>query len=152
MLDGGINCGSFRSYKYPGDRNICCSHASKELARGVVPAMKRLFANLALAAILSTFLLPLSVAFQASGIPACCLPEGKHHCSKHSTGTGFGTKTDNCPYRSQVLGVGFAGLYVAKFEIVGPAIAGLIPTLPKLAGHRIAARQLTDRGPPALSL
>jgi hypothetical protein len=114
--------------------------------------MRRLLANLGLAAILGTFLLPLGVALQTSGTPACCLPGGKHHCTQKSAGPGFNSKTDACPYASQLLATGFTGLSLAKFKITGPGIGGFIRAKLACVGHRIAGRQVSDRGPPARSL
>ena len=113
--------------------------------------MKRLLANLALAAILSTFVLPLGVAFEASGTPVCCLPGGKHHCTQNPTGLGFKSKTDACPYASQFLATGFTGLYLAKFELGSPALAGRLVTILVDVCHRVAGWQPFDRGPPVLS-
>jgi hypothetical protein len=113
--------------------------------------MRRLLANLALAAILSTFFLPLGVALETTGAPVCCLPGGKHHCTETSTGLGFKGRTDACPYASQFLATGFTGLYTAKFELGGPAVAGLLEAIVVYACYRIAGRQPSDRGPPAHS-
>src|SRR5580704_6292927 len=110
--------------------------------------MKRLLANLALAAVLSIFFLPLAGSLQKPQVPACCLPGGKHHCTQKSPGPGFNTRTEACPYASHFLATGVAGLYLGKFEIAGLVVAGLILTTPACAGHCNGGRQLSDRGPP----
>jgi len=110
--------------------------------------MKRLLAKFALAAILSTFALPLVASLQKPEIPACCLPGGKHHCTQNSTGTGFKSQTDPCPYASQFLAAGLTGLYLARFEMAALGVGDfttLIRTRPRC---RIAVRHLSDRGPP----
>jgi len=114
--------------------------------------MKRLLANLAFAAILSSSALPLVASLQKPEIPACCLPGGKHHCTQNSTGTGFKSKTDPCPYASQFLAAGLTGLYLDRFEMAAPGVGDF--TTATLAGpcQRIANRHLSDRGPPTPSL
>jgi hypothetical protein len=115
--------------------------------------MKRLLANLALTAILSTLVLPLGVALETSsaGTPVCCLPGGKHHCTERPSGAGLTGKSDGCPYASKFLATGFTGLHVAKFEFSGAAAAGRFAAIAAFANYRIAGRQPTDRGPPAFS-
>jgi hypothetical protein len=114
--------------------------------------MKRVLANFALAAIVSTFAWPLLVSLQRSETPACCRPGGKHHCGQKPNGTGFQSKTDACPYASHFLATSFTGLSFAKFEMTGLGGGGFI--LVKLAStdNRVAGRLPSDRGPPALSL
>ena len=112
--------------------------------------MRRLIANFALAAILSIFFLPLAASLPKPEVPACCRPGGKRHCTQRSSGTGFQSRTEGCPYLSHFLATGFTGLYLGKFELAGLAVAGLIFSAPPCAGYRIAGRQLSDRGRPRL--
>jgi hypothetical protein len=111
--------------------------------------MKRLLANLALAALLCTFVLPLAGVLQRAETPACCLPGGNHRCTQKPPVSGFNRATGSCPYLSHFLATSFAGLYLAKFEIAGPSIAKFIPTTFSCAVHRIAGPRLSNRGPPA---
>jgi hypothetical protein len=113
--------------------------------------VKRLLANLALVAVISTFVLPLGVAFETRGTPVCCLPGGKHHCTQKSTGPELKGKTDACPYVSQLLATGFTGLYLPKFELGGPAVVGLLAVIVAYSYYRNAGLRASDRGPPALS-
>jgi len=114
--------------------------------------MKRLLANLALAAILSASALPLVASLQKPEVPACCLPGGKHHCTQNSRGSGFKSKTDPCPYASQFLAPGLTGLYLARFEMVALGVGDLTIATPAGPCPRIAIRHLSDRGPPTPSL
>ena len=113
--------------------------------------MKRLLANLALAAILSTFVLPLGVALEASPTPLCCLPGGKHHCTQKPTGPGFKSKTDTCPYAKKFLAISFSGFFFNEFEMAGPGVAGEICVAETSTDYRAAVRQISNRGPPELS-
>ena len=122
--------------------------------RGCGHTMRRLFASLALAAILGVFVLPLAASMRRPEVPLCCLPGGKHHCTQHpaGTGTGFKGKTDACPYLSHFIATSVTGLQHEKFEIDCPGASDFIPPTLALADHRSVARQLSDRGPPAPSL
>jgi hypothetical protein len=113
--------------------------------------MRRLVANLALTTILSIFFLPLAASLRKPEVPVCCLPGGKHHCTQSSTGTGFNSKAQVCPYLSHFLTTGFTGLYLGKFELVGLAVAGFILAASACAAHRISSRHVSDRGPPTAS-
>jgi hypothetical protein len=112
--------------------------------------MRRLLANLALASILSIFVLPLATALQSSELPACCRPGGKHHCGQNSSQTGFKSKTDPCPYACQLPAVTAAAVNLRKFELERPDISGFVGAKRARAGHPIARYQLSDRGPPYL--
>jgi len=79
-----------------------------------VGLVRRLLANLALAAMLSIVALPLAVALQSSQTPACCLPSGKHHCRQSPTGPGFKSKNDECPYASLVVATEVKAVRAAK--------------------------------------
>jgi hypothetical protein len=116
-----------------------------------VYVMKRVLAHFALFAILGPFVLPLALALRSSETPACCLPGGKHHCTQKPNGTGFKSKTDACPYASQFPATGLTGLHFAKFDLAEPVVGGFFYSTLASAGHRIATRQLSDRGPPVLS-
>ena len=111
--------------------------------------MRRVLANLALAAILSTFVLPLAAAFKIEATPACCLPGGKHHCNQSRTGPGFKNQNDKCPSHSQVVATAVTAIGLAKFDLAGPGISGRFRQVAAQAGHRIAARELSARGPPS---
>jgi hypothetical protein len=100
--------------------------------------MKRLFANLTLAAIVSIFFLPLAASLRKPEVPVCCLPGGKHHCTQGSSETGFNSNAQVCPYISHFLAAGFTGLYLGKFELAGLAVVDLILAAPECTGHRIA--------------
>lgn len=110
--------------------------------------MRRLLANLALAAILSTFILPLLVAFEIEATPACCLPGGKHHCNQGRNGPGFKNQNDKCPYHSQVVATAVTAIGSAQFDLAGPDVRGRFRQVAAQAGHRIPARELSARGPP----
>ena len=133
-------------------RNVFWRCASYCYQGVFLQAMRRLLANLALAAVLGVLILPLGVPLQTSGTPVCCLPGGKHHCTERSNGLGFYSKTEACPYASQLLATGLTGLYLNKFEIAGPALAGFCATILACLFHRLISRQLSLRGPPALPL
>lgn len=117
--------------------------------RSVTPRrMKWLFANLALFAILSTFLLPLDASFQKPQVPACCLPGGKHHCNQKPAGTGFQAKGERCPYASQFVAAGFTGVGLAHSQVAGLEFVGFLVVAVVSAGQRSVCRQRSDRGPP----
>ena len=113
--------------------------------------MRRLLANLALAALLSTLVLPLALALRTSATPACCLPGGKHHCSQKPSGVGFTSKTDACPYASQFVATGFTAFQLAQFKVAGPDVSRYLGSAVIQSGHRVTIRPLADRGPPTLS-
>ena len=113
--------------------------------------MRRLFANLALGAVLSTLVLPLTLALQTSGTPACCLPGGKHHCNQKPTGAGFRSQTDACPYASQFVATSFTAVQLDQLKFAGPEVSSSLGSTVIRAGHRITIRPAADRGPPALS-
>lgn len=114
--------------------------------------MKRLLANLALAAIVSTFAWPLLVGLQRSETPACCLPGGKHHCRQHSNRLGFKSKGEQCPYSSEVVISGFQGLEAPKFALAAPHATSEVGIGAVSSLYRIAFTALSGRGPPSLSL
>jgi len=86
--------------------------------------MKRLFANLALVAVLGVFVLPLAASLRGPDVPVCCLPGGKHHCLQHPAGTGpsFKIKTDACPYSPRFVATGLTGLHQAERKICKSAM------------------------------
>jgi hypothetical protein len=110
--------------------------------------MRRLLANLALVAILSTFALPLAVALQSSQIPACCLPSGKHHCRQSPTGPGFNRKNDECPYASLVVATEVKAVRAAKFDLAATTVIDYFGLVSVQPGYRIALGELSARGPP----
>jgi hypothetical protein len=112
--------------------------------------MKRFVANLAVAVLLSTFALPLAIALQNSGIPGCCRPTGKHHCSQMPTGSGFKSKTNACPYASQFLATHLTTPQPPQFELYAPHSVGAIDPTFAPSFHRIPGRKVFDRGPPPL--
>ncbi len=114
--------------------------------------MKRFVANLAVAAILGTFALPLAIALQNSGIRACCRPGGKHHCTQMPTGSGFKSKTDACPYASQFLATHLTTLHPPQFELYAPHPVGAVDPTFAPSFHRIAGPTASDRGPPPFLL
>jgi hypothetical protein len=114
--------------------------------------MKRVLANLALVAIVSTFAWPLVVGLARSETPACCRPGGKHHCGQKPDGPGLYSKIDACPYASHFLATGFTGLFLATFEMAGLSSGGSIRVTPTPTDNRVAGRLPSDRGPPVLSL
>jgi len=110
--------------------------------------MRRLLANLALTAILSTFALPLAVALQSSQIPSCCLPSGKHHCRQNPTGPGFNSKNDECPYASLAVAIEVKAVHPAKFDLAALTVVGYFDSVSVQPGYRIAPGELSARGPP----
>ena len=110
--------------------------------------MRRLLANLALVAILSTFVLPLAAAFEIAATPACCLPGGKHHCNQSPTGAGFKTQNDKCPYHSQIVATGATAKGSAKFDLAGLDVSGHFGQIAAQVGHSFGGRELSARGPP----
>jgi hypothetical protein len=84
--------------------------------------MGRLFASLVVAGILAGVLSPLAVALGTASRPACCLPSGKHHCSQYPSGPGFTSKSDQCPYSSEVVVSGFQELEAINFALAAPQV------------------------------
>lgn len=113
--------------------------------------MRRLLANLVLASMLGTFVLPLAASVQQPGLPLCCRPGGKHHCTQSSSEPGFKSKTAACPYASLLPAVSKTAVHGEKFELERPAVSGAVYLTPACSGYRIAGRQLSDRGPPDLT-
>jgi hypothetical protein len=115
--------------------------------------MKRLLANLALAAILSGFALPLVFALQMSQVPACCLPGGKHHCQQAPSGAGLKDKDDRCPFVPPVLGTATTkAVGVASFTLAEPVVVGYFGPTAVQSDHQVAIRELSARGPPVVFL
>ncbi len=114
--------------------------------------MTQLFASFAIAAILVGVVSPLAVALGTSSNAACCLPSGKHHCSQHSNGLGFKTKSDQCAYSSGVVVGRFQGLEAASFALAARQVTRNFGTVAVSSAHRNAFRELSARGPPAFSL
>jgi hypothetical protein len=114
--------------------------------------MRQWFANLAIGVILAGVLSPLVVALGTSSTPACCLPSGKHHCSQHSNGARFQSKSDQCPYSSEVVLSGFRGLEAAKFALVAPQATRNDGPSAVSSAYRVVFRELSARGPPAFPL
>ena len=110
--------------------------------------MRSFLANLALAAILSTFILPLAAAFEIAATPGCCLPGGKHHCNQSPTGPGFKTQNDKCPYRSQIVATGATAIGSAKFDLAELDVSGHFGQIAAQVGHPFGGRELSARGPP----
>jgi len=115
---------------------------------GVALHMRRLLANLALAAILSTVALPLALALQSSQIRACCLPSGKHRCRQSPTGQGFNNKNDECPYASPLVATEVKAVHAAKFDLAALTVVGYLGSVSVQPGYRIAPGKLSARGPP----
>jgi hypothetical protein len=115
-------------------------------------SMRRLLAGSAIAAILAGVVSPLAVALGTSSTPACCLPSGKHHCSQHSSGPGFSSKSDQCPYSSDVVVSGFQGLEAVNFALAAPQVARNFGPIAVSGAYRVAFRELPGRGPPAFPL
>jgi hypothetical protein len=115
--------------------------------------MKRLLANLALAAILSGFALPLAFALQVSQVPACCLPGGKHHCRQAPSETGLKDKNDTCPFAPPVLALAITtAVGAAICELAGPVIVGYFGPIAVQSDYRVAIRKLSARSPPVAFL
>src|SRR5580704_4628611 len=114
--------------------------------------MRCLIAHLALAAIFSSLLSPLAIALQNSGTPACCLPGGKHHCRQTPTGPGFNRQNDKCPYASLAIATEVKALSAAKFDLAAPCDFRYFAPIAARSGSRLAARELSARGPPTPSL
>jgi hypothetical protein len=115
--------------------------------------MKRLLANIALTAILSTFALPLAATLQPSQMPACCLPGGKHHCKQAPSEAGLKDKNDRCPFAPPAFATAITtAVGVASFTLAGPAIVGYFGLIAAPSDHRVAIRELSARGPPVVSL
>ena len=131
-------------------RRNAFSNRASNINKGVGLGMRRLLANLALASILSIFVLPLAASLQQPGLPLCCRPGGKHHCMENSPKTGFKSKIDTCPYASHAIASPVTALQAGKFETGGPAVGGFVCLMQASSGYRIAGRRLSDRGPPAL--
>ena len=115
-------------------------------------SMRRLFASLAIAAILAGVVSPLAVALGTSSTAACCLPSGKHHCSQHSNGLGFKTKSDKCPYSSEFVVSRVQALEAAHFSLGVPLVTRNFRPIAVSSAYRVAFRELSARGPPAFSL
>jgi hypothetical protein len=115
--------------------------------------MKRLLANLALTAILSSFALPLAAALQLSQTPACCLPGGKHHCQQVPSGAGLKDKNDICPFAPPTLATAITtAVAEAIFKLAGLVIVGDFGPNVAQTEHLIAIRELSARGPPVAFL
>jgi len=115
-------------------------------------SMRRLFANLAIAAILAGVVSPLAVALGTSSTAECCLPSGKHHCSQHSHGLGFKSKSDQCPYSSEVVVSRVQGREAVNFTLAAPQVTGNFRPIAVSSAYRVTFRELSARGPPAFSL
>jgi hypothetical protein len=113
--------------------------------------MRQLFASFAIAAILAGVVSPLAIALGTSSTPACCLPSGKHHCSQHSNGLGFKSKSDHCPYPSGVVVSGFQGLEAANFALAAPQVTRNFGPIAVSSAYQVGFRELSARGPPAFS-
>ncbi len=114
--------------------------------------MRQLFASLAITAILAGAVSPLGVALGTPSTPACCLSSGKHHCSQHSNGLGFKTKTDQCPYSSEAVVSRFQGLEAVNFALAAPQVTRNFGAIGISSVYRLVFRELSARGPPAFSL
>jgi hypothetical protein len=115
--------------------------------------MKRLLANIALTAILSTFALPLVAALQPSQMPACCLPGGKHHCKQVPSEAGLKDKNNRCPFVPPAFATAItSAVGVASFTLAGPVIVGYFGLIAAPSDHQVAIRELSARGPPVVSL
>lgn len=114
--------------------------------------MRRLFASLAVAAILAGVGSSPAMVLGTSSTAACCLPSGKHHCSQHSNGLGFKAKSDPCPYSSEVVVSRVQGLEAVTFALAAPQGAGNFGAIAVSSADRLAFRELSGRGPPAFSL
>ena len=126
--------------------------ARLSLKRGVsFDAMRRLAANLVIAAILGTFALPLTIALQNSGIPACCRPGGKHHCSQTPSENSFKSKSDACPYAAQFLATRVLSRYSAKVDSSGLVFTGSLEITFVPSSYEFWRPQPSDRGPPLVS-
>jgi hypothetical protein len=114
--------------------------------------MRRVIAHVALAAIIGSLLSPLAVALQNSGTPACCLPGGKHHCRQSSSGTGFKSQNDKCPYASLGMATEVKAVHEAKFDLAAPAVISHFGPVAVQVEYRFTAGELSARGPPLSSL
>jgi len=110
--------------------------------------MRRLLANLALAAIVGPLLGPLAIALQTSEAPACCLPGGKHHCRQTPTGQGFNSRTDKCTYASSAMATQVKAVAAAPFGLAEPELIAYFGPITGRSGYRFADRELFGRGPP----
>lgn len=112
--------------------------------------MRRVTAQFAFVAIWIGFLGPAVATAEETGLHACCLRSGVHHCQESSGAPGFQSK-NTCPYSSPVpFFAAFSGWQVAKFTLAVPQTGELLA--PKIA-HRVrqlTARELSARGPPSL--
>jgi hypothetical protein len=115
--------------------------------------MRRLFANLALAAILSGFALPLAVSSRLSQTPACCLPGGKHHCRQSPPGEGLKDKNDTCPFAPPALAIAVTtAIGAVSFTLAESVIVGYFEPIAVESDYRVAIRELSARGPPVVFL
>jgi|SRR5580692_9439888 hypothetical protein len=115
--------------------------------------MRRLLANLALAAILSGFALPLAVTLPLSQTPACCLPGGKHHCRQAPAGAGLKDKNNTCPFAPPALATAVTtAIGAASFTLAESVIVGYFEPIAVQSDHRVAIRELSARGPPVVLL
>jgi hypothetical protein len=105
--------------------------------------MGRLFASLVVAGILAGVLSPLAVALGTASRPACCLPSGKHHCSQYPSGPGFTSKSDQCPYSSEVVVSGFQELEAINFALAAPQVTRHFGVMAASGAYRVAFRELS---------
>jgi hypothetical protein len=115
-------------------------------------SMRQLFATVAIAAILAGIVSALAITLEASSTPACCLPSGKHQCSQYSNDPGIKTKSNQCPYSSEVVVSRVQGLEAVNFALAAPQGAANLGAIGISSAYRFAFRELPGRGPPAFAL
>ena len=117
--------------------------------------MRRLVAQIVLAAMCSGPLLPLFAASQVSTVHACCLRRGKHRCLGSSDSSGeyeFRAAHDKCRYSVPTTVIRFQGLHATKFDLSLPSLEGVVA---QTSGDRfcfVDARASFARGPPTVPL
>jgi hypothetical protein len=114
--------------------------------------MRRLAAQLALAAIYATLLAPFTVAGQQASLHACCLRTGMHHCQTDSHEAGLHSATNSCPYSTPPLLASHNGIQAAEFHITSPAVTGFVIYLKYHSHSPALVRDAAARAPPVALL
>jgi hypothetical protein len=114
--------------------------------------MRRLMAQVALAAMCSGPLLPLFAATQLSTVYACCVRRGKHHCQESSDSSGgyeFRAVHNKCPYSVPTTVIRLQGLHATKFDLSLPSLEGDVAQTSLDHFCLVNARASCARGPPS---
>lgn len=118
-------------------------------------SMRRLMAQIALAAMCGGPLLPLFAATQLSTVHACCLRRGKHQClgsSDPSGGYEFRAAHNKCPYLVPTRVIRFQGLHATKFDLSLPPLEADVAQTSGDHFCLVNARASCARGPPLVPL